>query len=191
MPAREADPIESRKWVFPFEISRLQPRAADNYFDESTNRFIEYPITISGVNQTRRINFWQYVPSKSEQPYLYFDTSRRQPEAQYDPPAATALTGLGEDEDGDSIPDGLHVHSIKRRSESAGAAVAIQSATPDKFQILHAGIDEAWGIPAFEQMSLHSVPPGDLLVYPDGPFTGDIADTIVNFSEGTLEASQP
>ena len=33
--------------------------------------------------------------------------------------------------------------------------------------------------------------PDDYLLYPDGPFTGDVADTIVNFSEGTLEASQP
>ena len=89
----------------------------------------------------------------------------------------------------------LHVHAIKSRGESENPNdVRIQFANKDKFQILHAGIDEEWGEDAFEQMSVHHVMSGDpeaYLLYPDGPFTGDVADTITNFSEGTLEASQP
>jgi hypothetical protein len=123
---------------------------------------------------------------------LYFDTSRHPAAvnpsgntngpffAAYDPPAATDPSGAE-----------LHVHAIKRRSESANSDVPIQFATPDKFQILHAGIDDAWGEPAFERMSVHGTPPENMLLFPDGPFTGEVADTITNFSEGTLEQSQP
>lgn len=186
----QLDPVESRTWVFPFEVSRLQPRDSDNYFDASEQRFIEYTVTIPGQNnnqpQFRRINFWQYVPSKSEQPYLYFDVSRHPAAvangsnwlAPYDPMAATELAASP-----------LHVHAIKTRSESAGAASPIQFANPDKFQVLHCGVDGEWG--DFEPMSVHDRTPEDMLLYPDGPFTGDVADTLTNFSEGTLEASQP
>jgi hypothetical protein len=181
------DPIESRQWIFPFEVARLKPRLPDNYFDESTGRFIEYQLP---NGEWRRINFWQYVPAKSTQPYLYFDTSRHPAydvsgvsHATFDPPAATTLSGLE-----------LHVHAIKKRSESAASGVPIEFANRDKFQILHSGIDDVWG-EAFEQMTAENVtPPTDpdaYLLYPDGPFTGDVADTLTNFSEGTLEDAQP
>lgn len=181
--ADTADPVESRKWVYPFELARLRPRKSDNFFDGTNNRFIVYTININGVTQQRRINFWQYVPGKSEQPLLYFDTSRHEPEAAFDPPAAPSVN-----------PNALHVHALKTRSESAGAALAIQFANKDKFQILHCGIDDEWGADAFEKMTLHGSPPpttAELILFPNGPFTGEVADTITNFSEGTLEASQP
>ncbi len=188
------DPIESRNWIFPFEVARLRPRGGDNYFDGSPAagaRFLEYTVRVDGVDQLRRINFWQYTPSKSEQPYLYFDVSRHPAavvvsgnvDGRFDPPAASDLS-----------PNPLHVHAVKVRSESAAANSPVQFANQDKFQILHCGIDEEWGEEAFEQMSVHdvnSVDPNSYLLYPDGPFTGDIADTLTNFAEGTLEASQP
>ena len=198
---RTLDPIESRKWVFPFDVGRLAPRDADGYFpepagnanDPTGKRFIEYSITINGQTQNRRINFWQYIPRKSEQPYLYFDTSRNPPTPGADPPAATALSKLGEDEDGDGTADGLHVHAFKKLSDSAGATTAVQYINPDKFQIIHCGIDEEWDVAAFERMAVHDPPPPDgYLLYPDGPFIGEIADTIVNFAPVTrIEDAQP
>jgi prepilin-type N-terminal cleavage/methylation domain-containing protein len=177
--ADNSDPIANRKWVFPFDVSRLQPRNAEDYFDTSNNRYIVYNVNVGGVQQQRRINFWQYVPAQAEQPYLYFDTSRHPATADFDPPAAT-VTAVGVAAD---------IHTIKQRSESAGAAVLVEHANRDKFQILQAGIDDEWG--NFEPMSLAHTNIDDLLLYPDGPFTGELADTITNFSEGTLEASQP
>jgi prepilin-type N-terminal cleavage/methylation domain-containing protein len=179
----QADPIANRKWVFPFEVTRLQPRTTDNYFDDSTasgERYIVYSVNINGVPQNRRINFWQYMPSQSEKPFLYFDTSRHPATADFDPPAAAAIaTGVAAD-----------IHTIKTRAQSAAAAVQFEHANPEKFQILHAGIDDEWG--NFEPMSLAHTQPSDILLYPDGPFTGEVADTIVNFSDNTtLEASQP
>jgi prepilin-type N-terminal cleavage/methylation domain-containing protein len=196
------DPIESRKWIFPFEVARLQPRNNDNYFDDSATagaRYIEYadPRTPNDPSMRRRINFWQYVPAQSEQPYVYFDTSRHDPQPGLDPPAAASPN-----------PNALHVHAVKMRSDSTGAALPIQFANRGKFQILHCGIDDEWDdvdsdneLTHFEKkMSYHGVEEAmvddpDLaesyLLFPDGPFTGEVADTLTNFSEGTLEASQP
>src|SRR5262245_17092954 len=75
----KADPIESRKSIFPCKVDRLVPRTSDGYFDESKNRWFEYDVTVNGRPQRRRINFWQYVPRKLDQPYMYFDTSRYTP----------------------------------------------------------------------------------------------------------------
>jgi prepilin-type N-terminal cleavage/methylation domain-containing protein len=198
----KADPIENRHWVYPFEVGRLGPRDKDGYFDESDGRFIEYQVTVNGVNQTRRINFWQYTPRNSDQPYLYFDTSRH-PAAlisgnnvigPYDPPAATALAGLN--------PVGsmeLHVHPLKKANPAWTTAnedsvPPVIFVNPDKFQILHCGIDGDWGVDFFEQSAVHEIASKDqskYLLYPDGPFTLESADTIVNFTTGTLEDSQP
>lgn len=189
---RKSDPIETRKWIFPFDVSRLGPRTSDGYFDETNGRYIEYRDP-KGV--LRRINFWQYTPAKSEQPYLYFDTSRH-PAAvlsgssvtgPYDPPAATASNIA------------LHVHAFKKASDSVTATVPIQFMNPDKFQVIHCGIDGAWDTDAFERMSAHGVAAGggdptkvsDYLLFPSGPFVGDIADTEVNFAvETTIEDAQ-
>jgi hypothetical protein len=198
---RERDTLQ-RSWVMPLELARLAPRAEDGYFNEGDGRFIEYTVTVNGVVQTRRINFWQYVPKKSTQPYLYFDVSRHPAAvntggtitAPFDPPAATELTGLGAD------GMGLHVHAVKTINQSAAAnEPPIVFANPDKFQIIHCGIDDEWGVEAFERMSAHGVlevfgrndKAEDYLPFPTGPFTGDVADTIVNFSSSSLEKSQP
>jgi prepilin-type N-terminal cleavage/methylation domain-containing protein len=189
---RTLEPLD-RKWVFPFATIRLRPRKDDNFFDETNKRFIEYRVTINGSPQFRRINFWQYTPKKSEQPYLYFDVSRHPaldtqvnqttPPATYDPPAATPLSGLG------PSGNGLAVVAIKKLGESTTSPV--QFANQDKFQILHAGIDDEWGdFSKMTTLTLSTNDPTKYLLYPTGPFTGEVGDTIVNFSESTLEGSQ-
>jgi hypothetical protein len=193
------DPIESRKWVYPFEISQLAPRDPNGYFDgDSGNRFIEYRININGVVQNRRINFWQYTPRKSQQPYLYFDTSRHPAVvrvgsnfvSQFDPPAATVTS-----------PFALHVHAFKKVNDSAGPnQPPIEFVNPDGFQIIHCGDDDAWDEDAFDRMSAHGVEEAggnpanvaDYLLFPAGPFIGEVADTIVNFTaERKIEDAQP
>jgi hypothetical protein len=74
---------------------------------------------------------------------------------------------------------------------------ALTYVNPDKFQILHCGLDERWDDDSFAAFA-RTVPngrvndPGDssanYLLFPAGPFVGDIADTIVNFiSETRIE----
>ena len=93
------DPIESRKWIFPFDVTRLGPRDDDGYFDERRRAIHRVHDPRFNDAQGRRINFWQYTPSKSEQPYLYFDTSRHPADGTaftiaFDPPAATERSRL-------------------------------------------------------------------------------------------------
>ena len=195
----KADPIESRAWVYPFDVGRLAPRDDQGYFDANSSRYIEYIVTIpsqnNGQSQTRRINFWQYAPRNSQQPYLYFDTSRHPPLPEFDAPAATRISGLGPD------GTGLHVHALKKQADSPTGPLPIQYVDPEKFQVLHCGLDEEWDEEAFERMSVHAVrdelglPPDEVesyLLFPAGPFIGEIADTIVNFTSQTrIEDAQP
>jgi hypothetical protein len=50
-----------------------------------------------------------------------------------------------------------------------------------KFQIMHAGLDDAWDEEGKRTF-------GNVL-YPEGPFIGPIADNLTNFSDGTLESA--
>lgn len=200
---RTTDPIESRKWVYPFDVTRLVPRdAQDGYFAQAGTtegeRFIQYAVTINGQQQFRRINFWEYVPPKSEVPYFYFDTSRHPAydvgaavPSRFDPPAATAPSRFGPN------GEGIHVHAFKKLNPSYSTANAANTApivyvNPDKFQIMHCGLDGVWdtdNFESFERMSAHNVAapntPANYLLFPAGPFVGDIADTIVNFTTET------
>jgi prepilin-type N-terminal cleavage/methylation domain-containing protein len=199
---RTQDPIESRKWVYPFDISRLIPRATDGYFDESvgSGRFVEFQ---DAKGQWRRINFWQYTPAKSEQPYLYFDTSRHPAgvvsgsnlTSPYDPPAATANSKLGPSQ------VGLFVYAFKKQNPSYSSTnpnvPAVTYVNPDKFQILHCGIDDHWDADdysTFAKIGTNNVgknDPSKFLLFPAGPFTGEIADTIVNFITETRIEDAP
>jgi hypothetical protein len=189
------DPIESRTWVYPFIVTRLGPRDSNNYFN---GRYIEYR---APNGQLRRINFWTYTPSRSEQPFLYFDTSRHPVgvasgtppsgtlSGRYDPPAATY----------DSNSPLFRVYAFKKAAETAGNNTpAIQFINPDKFQVIHCGIDDAWDADRFAQMAPKTTtganPPNNAndaskyLLFPTGPFVGEFADTQVNFAaETTIE----
>ena len=66
---------------------------------------------------------------------------------------------------------------------------------PQGFQILHCGLDDLWGdfstdTGAGGQLSLGNTNYIPRLLFPDGPFIGDIADTVSNFYGGTLEDEQ-
>jgi prepilin-type N-terminal cleavage/methylation domain-containing protein len=173
-PVAGTDSIEQRSWIFPCDVTRLGPRKEDGTFDDQLSgppeeqRFIVYGMP---DGSQRRINFWQYFPKRIAQPYLYFDTSRYTPDA-YDPPASA----------------GLHLHALKRITNNQ-----VTFATPDKYQVISCGIDGEWG--DHEQLELTSMEASGtdgFLAFPTGPFTGAMADTIVNFTtESTLEDSQP
>ena len=148
-------------------------------------------MTINGQTRFRRINFWQYVPRKLDQPYMYFDTSRYTPVPQpasnvdpLDPPAATAISGLG-----DTSSDPFQVYAFMKKSEGTNASSLWQFINPDKFQIIHCGINDKYDQDTFrDKISNRSTNP---LLFPAGPYTGDISETIVNFTTETkLEDAQ-
>jgi prepilin-type N-terminal cleavage/methylation domain-containing protein len=184
--------LEDRNRRYEFDISRLGPRNAAGAFDDANNgRFLLYEINLNGDADTndpgekRRINMWRYIPEGSEQPLLYFDVSRYKP-WQYDVWASSEN----------------YIFAIKtRRSGATGQpadATEYQSnvvfVDQGKFQLLHCGPDDAWG-DEFSRMSLEeSTGYGwgsaadfpDISLYPDGPYLGDIADTLTSFTDGTL-----
>lgn len=166
--------IESRNLRFEFDLSRLGPRTSEGVFDDSGllkngGRFIEYDDPRNGTR--RRINLWHYYPSGSVKAFVYFDASRHSL-ARYYPGGNAFLTD--------------DVAPLKKRREGVDPAAAGPNdfllVQQGKFQILHAGIDDAWG-------NFDDIRKG-ILLFPNGPFIGDTADTLSNFSTGTLEDAQ-
>ncbi len=181
------DILEEHNRRFEFDLGRLEPKEEDGTFDDDSDgdggkgRFINYTVNINGVDQDRRINFWQYAPSGSGQPLVYFDVSRHKPE-KYDMHAV-----------GDVSSGAPMIHAIeKRRGGLSGLPGTgdLVFVNQGKFQILHAGLDDVWG-DAFMRMSLFMTNnASEVMTFPEGPFIGDIADTLSNFSTGTLEDEQ-
>lgn len=66
------DPIDNRPWSIEIKPERLAPRDAENYFDSTDSRFVEYDDP-QNTTERRRINFWVYLPPNSKQPLVYFD----------------------------------------------------------------------------------------------------------------------
>lgn len=176
--------LESRTKRYEFDLTRLVPRnETSGGFDESGNRFIEYKINMGSGVQNRQINLWQYAPKGSEQPLVYFDVSRHKPGS------TTGKYDLWAALPGGNIP---YIYALKQLREGVTAVGGNPSnvafVNQGKFQILHAGLDDDWGSDSFKEAGALSVSGGvnNLLLYPTGPFIGPIADTLTNFSEGTL-----
>ena len=182
---RTLDPIESRKWIFPFEVARLRPRTDDDYFDE-IGRSIH---RIHGHDQRRRpATSHQFLAVHAGQVgaavfvFRYVAASGRRSSTAmllgpYDPPAATA-PNLAR----------CMCHAFKKRSESADADACQSSSsiqTSSRFCTAASTMRGATELSSGCRSMTSAVrtTPSDYLLFPDGPFTGDIADTIVNFSD--------
>jgi prepilin-type N-terminal cleavage/methylation domain-containing protein len=203
---RTLDPIESRKGVFPFDVDRLGPRAADGYFEDGEYNHIEFSLN----GQWHRINFWAYSPRKSDQAFNYFDVSRGSPTMQTDVPGTN---GNGKDE--------CWIYPLKKidKRDALGARLSFKFVNEGRFQILHCGLDNKWGEPLrllyrgndpdhipypgpekqnFMRLDIDNdgkATPAEInrmIVYPEGPYDGDLADTQTNIStEMTLEEAKP
>lgn len=174
--------LEDRNRRYQFELTRLIPRNSNGGFDESDRRFVEYQIDLNGngnnndAGERRQINLWQYAPQGSEQPLMYFDVSRYKP-AVYDPPANFNVTGA------DQILALKKVREGRTQPQNLNDVVFVNQ---DKFQILHCGLDGAWG--SFgSPVHLMSNVIDLFMLFPTGPFIGDTADTLTNFTSGVLE----
>jgi prepilin-type N-terminal cleavage/methylation domain-containing protein len=169
--------LEDRKIRYEFTLSRLLPRTEEGVFDESAGSYVEYQVDMNGNGNTndagekRRINLWYYAPDGFEQPYVYFDCSRYKPYV-YDMPASP------------NTP----IYAFKQRRQGMSPSAPLQAkdialANGPRYQILHPGLDDAWG--DFTYMSMQT-PLNDLQLFPEGPFTGELADTLTNFADGEI-----
>ncbi len=208
--AHQADPIDNRSWRLGISIENLGPRDDANYFPANYQRFITYTDPRNGTT-VRRINFWYLKAPNNITPYVYFDTSRGSGvDAEIDAPAATggvAYTGP----EADALAQLQYVHAVKQLQEDASARLPFRYANAGKFQIMHAGVDEEWGIfpmvnpnppstidrtdtPLFTSWLIdprtQTSPQPWYLHFPVGPWTLELADTQTNFAD-VLEDSQP
>lgn len=199
--ASEADPIEERSWQLGIKVANLGPRGEDDYFAKGYNRFIEYsdPRDPTG-NTKRRINMWVLTPSNSPTPYVYFDASRGTGVLEAnDVPAASSLalfTFTPANEMADALEQIKGVYAIKQR-KSAGQGY--EFANKGQFQVLHSGVDREWllidpttgsSLP-FPHVGTNGTMTPTETIYPDGPWTAELADTQANFVNGILESAQP
>ncbi len=176
--------LENRNRTYEFDLTRLAPRDDAGVFD---GRSVDYEIDLNGdgdVNDPgdrRRINLWTYTPKGLTSSFAYFDASRYDP-VRYD----LDLSGVFDSK----------VYGVKRVREGFSGATPtpadIHFVNKGKYQILHAGLDDAWGnwLPAEIFSANSSSNASNLLMYPLGPFTGEVADTLTNFTTGTLESAQ-
>lgn len=171
--------LESRIGGYEFDRGRIGPRNDNSEFDDANGgRYLLYSVDLnqngtidSNAGENRRINLWRYSPKGSEQPFVYFDTSRHKP-YQYDPYAS---------------PTAKNIFPLKKVREGLATPVNMRDIAfiDSKYQILHAGLDDDWGDFGVSASSTTNVT--DLtLLYPTGPFIGPIADTLSNFADGTF-----
>jgi prepilin-type N-terminal cleavage/methylation domain-containing protein len=133
---------------------------------------------------------YEYFPKNSDRPFVYFNT--------VDSPEQMVRTWQTSEPFYEDAKDSSQViYPLKRMKADApktGTLTVqhVEYVNPGKYQILHAGLDNAWG--NFDALgSALDVNDGNYiptLLYPTGPFTGDIADTLTNFIPGTLESAQ-
>ena len=181
--------LEERNRLYGFDLGRLGPRDSAGQF---SGRFIAYEVDLNRDGDTndfgeqRQINLWFYTPSGSEQPIAYFDASRHRAQVETSP--GTFVNNY-DPYFGQLSPTFMDsFFAIKRPNQTN--PVRIEFANQGKFQILHAGLDDIWGNMTVMHIGAQGDPASNVLLYPEGPFIGDIADTLTNFTTGTLEDAQ-
>ena len=174
--------LENRKRRYEFDLGRLYPRNDDGSF---AGRTLSQPYPDpQDPSVTRQINFWEYTPKGSKKPFVYFDVSRYKP-VQYDP--AGEMPQPGDDE----IANVFAIKQLRQGVSTPSNMNDFVFVNSGKCQILHAGLDDAWGTRNFGGSFTNlSNPPASYILYPSGPFVGDAADTLANFADGPLADSQ-
>ncbi|MEO1496018.1 MAG: type II secretion system protein [Planctomycetota bacterium] len=212
------DRIENRNWRLDFNLQNLGPRDADNYFYQQDERFIVYedpnPPADAAPGALRRLNLWTLTSPGSNQSYVYFDCSRGDATFENDMSAAAPIVSNQVDSSNPhalAIQELQQVFAIKER-KLTDSTMEYLYANDGKFQILHPGVDETWGLlPRINPDLDPPTPPAagvpiaadanyllegrrstsKSLLFNVGPWTLERADTLTNFTNGTLEDAQP
>ncbi|TWT88984.1 hypothetical protein Mal64_24750 [Pseudobythopirellula maris] len=190
-PPAAQDPIENRLKQIALKVERFGPRDDDGYFDDSDGRFIVYDDPQSD-GTLRRINFYTY--SILELPYVYFDASRGGALPDTDVPAVTSVILNNPNGASDRFEAIQNVYAVKTPNTNAASATnrPFNFAGDGKFQILHGGIDGAYGsFPRVVEAGGGQFELQGNITYPEGPWTLDLADTLSNLSDSTLANAQP
>jgi prepilin-type N-terminal cleavage/methylation domain-containing protein len=173
--------LESRTGGYEFDRGRLRTGVDGEIVSGNAfpGRYLLYSVDLNqngtidnNAGENRRINLWQYIPKGSEQPLIYFDTSRHKP-AQYDPYAS-------------KIANTIFPFKKVREGVTTPSSMRDVAYIDNKYQILHCGLDDDWG--SFGTSASSTTDPNSLFYFPEGPFIGPVADTLTNFAEGEIGA---
>src|SRR5690606_28741779 len=104
----------------------------------------------------------------------YFDASRHR---------AMNQNGIANYDQPFGVADNTPLFALKRPNESNPARR--EFVNYNKFQILHAGLDDTWG--DFRMFGLNAP---NTILFPEGPFAADTADALTNITTGTRESAQ-
>ncbi len=184
--------IETRQPLYEFDRTRLRLSR-----DSAGNRRF---ITMTRANgDIIQIQLYEYLASGSQEPFVYFDTSRETPLEVVNTWDTTEFSFASTVSDGVIYP----LKQLRADTPDPGDRVTpflqyVEYANKEKFQILHCGTDDIWGnfsndpstggVGGQLDVSNNDFIPN--LLVPEGPFIGDIADTVGNFLTGTLEDEQ-
>ncbi len=177
----DGEDLAKRVPILDFDVTRLGPRNSDETFD---GRSIAYTVNVNGNQQERRINFWTYTPQYAKKPFVYLDCSRGLNDRLHPQVAA------------DDLVVGVKTLSSTVSTNTSPAIRDIRYANEEKCQVLCCGLDNLWGdfsVFFIDPTADKSDPaPTTLLRYPEGPFIGELGDTITNFTNNsTLADDQP
>ncbi|MEM9353601.1 MAG: prepilin-type N-terminal cleavage/methylation domain-containing protein [Planctomycetota bacterium] len=139
-----------------------------------------------------QIQLYEYLAPGTDEPYVYFDTSRETPQQVLNNWATTEFFYSEPNSGGVIFP-------LKKLKENAPTTLPspqiqfVEYVNQGKFQLLHSGLDNAWGNFGFAsdggvdgRLTMDNADLVPALLYPDGPFLGDIADTLGHFYGGEL-----
>lgn len=165
--------------LYEFDKTRLR-------FSRDSNNKRRYLTVYDANGNEKFLQLYEYFPKGSEQPFVYFNT--------VDTPQTVARSWQTSEMYYMNPKDNTQIifPLKKMKANAPSSATSLQYAeyvNQGKFQIYHPGLDDTWG--NFSQAKL--TPQQDViptLLFPTGPFTGDLADTLSNFADGTLENAQ-
>jgi prepilin-type N-terminal cleavage/methylation domain-containing protein len=176
--------IDSFKPRYDFDRGRLRISRDEN----GDPRMLEFRRVDNDPNTTFYVLLYEYTAAGSEKPLIYFDVSRSTPYQ-----AVSKYPQTGEFFFTDVAEQASKVYPLKQLKPNApknsGTLTLrqhVEYVGQKKFQLMHPGMDDIWGnfsLAAIDVDDPQKIP--DLL-YPSGPFTGDIADTLTSFVDGPL-----
>ncbi len=181
-----------------YDFDRGRLRISRNPPPNPTRRFL----TVQRPNDTTnyQIQLYEYLAPNSEEPFVYFDTSRETPLQVVNNWDTIEFFYTSPTSGGSIFPLKQLRADAPSPLPTVGGLQFVEYVNARKFQILHCGLDDAWGdFPP--SGTLHESPDAarklatnsnyiPQLLFPTGPFLGDLADTVGNFGTGTLEDEQ-
>ena len=175
-----------------YEFAALDEHSHINNLNDRTFRY-EFNKAVLADNETReftmasgnKVILFAYPPEGFEEPLVYYDTSRAGIMNSAGLANAYVLTtaaspGLRwESAQGAAAP----LYRIAATDPDPANPTTFEFVNADSFQILHSGTDDDWGSDAWNNATSPPTPNP----YPNGPFTGEMADNLANFATGALE----